>query len=490
MIRRSRTVVGILIVLMLTLVTVQHAAAQQDDAVIAIDIALEPGQAMEDRAHAANAALLADFPKGFALDATHHAHVTLLQCYVRTADLDKVYAAANGVLAKEDVAHWKLKATKYSSLILGPIGAVVIDVEATPDLVRLQRELIEALEPFTVKTGTTAAFYTTPDEPDIIPFLIDYVATYVSKSSGDNFHPHVTAGVANADFVKTVAAGPFEPITFSPDAATVYQLGDYGTARKLLQVLDQGPAAQGMVESIPLPPGYLPGYLAAGKTPNSLSLLPPPPGLGSAAQARDDTAAMAAVARSGGPRWMQAVEDADLHFPKVAETFSCAVGVRITEADTPRLYVLLRRSLVDAGLSTYPTKIKYQRVRPFMVDGRSTCTPGDEAALRKDGSYPSGHSAVGWAWALILVEAAPERAEAILARGRAFGQSRVECNAHWLSDTEEGRVMASGVVARLHDDAAFRDDLAAARSEIAAARAAGLGPTRDCARETAQLGAE
>ena len=173
--------------------------------------------------------------------------------------------------------------------------------------------------------------------------------------------------------------------------------------------------------------------------PNSLSLLPPPPALGSAAQARDDTAAIAAVARSGGPRWMQAVEDADLHFPKVAETFSCAVGVRITEADTPRLYVLLRRSLVDAGLSTYPTKIKYQRVRPFMVDGGATCTPGDEAALRKDGSYPSGHSALGWAWALILVEAAPERAEAILARGRAFGQSRVACNVHWLSDTEEGR---------------------------------------------------
>jgi acid phosphatase (class A) len=370
------------------------------------------------------------------------------------------------------------------------IGAVVIDVEVTPDLVRLQRELIEAAAPFTVKTGTAAAFYTTPDEPDIIPFLLDYVATYVSKSSGENFHPHVTVGIANAAFVKTMAAGPFEPITFSPDAATVYQLGDYGTARKELRVLVQwpapGPAAQGQVESIPLPPGYPPGYLAAGTTPNSLTLLPPPPAPGSAAQARDDDAAKAAVARSGGPRWMQAVEDADLHFPKVAETFSCAVGVRITEADTPRLYVLLRRSLVDVGLSTYPTKIKYQRARPFMVDGGPTCTPGDEAALRKDGSYPSGHSAVGWGWALILVEAAPERADAILARGRAFGQSRVECNVHWLSDTEEGRLMASGVVARLHDDAAFRDDLAAARSEIAAGRA----PTRDCAKEAAQLGAE
>jgi acid phosphatase (class A) len=248
------------------------------------------------------------------------------------------------------------------------------------------------------------------------------------------------------------------------------------------------PAVNGL-ESIPLPPGYLAGYLPRGALPNSLTLLPPPPAPGSAAQARDDAAAKAAVAAAGGPRWTQAVEDAYLHFPKVAETFSCALGVRITAADTPHLYTLLRRSLVDVGLSTYPTKLKYQRARPFTVDGGSTCTPNDEAALRKDGSYPSGHSAVGWGWALILVEAAPERADAILARGRAFGQSRVECNVHWLSDTEESRVMASATVARLHDEATFRADLAAARREIAAARAKGLGPTRDCPKEAAQLAA-
>jgi hypothetical protein len=238
---QMKPVMSLVVALALTLGAAEHAAAQQASAVTAIDVALEPGQAMEDRAHAANATLLADYPKGFPLDATHHAHVTLLQCYVRTADLDKVYAAANGVLAKEDVAHWKLTADKYSGLILGPIGAVVIDVKVAPDLARLQRELVEAETPYMVKTGTPAAFYTTPEEPDIIPWLIDYVATYVPKSSGENFHPHVTVGIGNAGFVKTMAAGPFDPITFSPDAATVYQLGDYGTARKQLKVLDQQP---------------------------------------------------------------------------------------------------------------------------------------------------------------------------------------------------------------------------------------------------------
>lgn len=275
-------------------------------------------------------------------------------------------------------------------------------------------------------------------------------------------------------------------------------IGNSKVAALLLLVLVAGcsargqpaPAAEQADRSIPLPPGFLPGYLPAGATPNSLTLVPPPPAPGSADQARDDAAAKAAVARAGGPRWMQAVEDADLHFPKVAETFSCAVGVRITEADTPHLYTLLRRSLVDVGLSTYPTKNKYERGRPFMVDGGPICTPSEEAVLRKDGSYPSGHSAIGWGWALILTEASPAQTDAILTRGRAFGQSRVACNVHWLSDVEEGRVMASATVARLHDDAAFKADLAAARAEIDAARAKGLGPTRDCAKEAAQLAAE
>ena len=88
-------------------------ARAQPMPVTAVDIALEPDATMIQRAMADNGRLLKEFPKGFALDATHHPHVTLLQQFVRTADLDKVYAAANAVLAKEKPASWKLKAYKY-----------------------------------------------------------------------------------------------------------------------------------------------------------------------------------------------------------------------------------------------------------------------------------------------------------------------------------------------------------------------------------------
>jgi acid phosphatase (class A) len=184
------------------------------------------------------------------------------------------------------------------------------------------------------------------------------------------------------------------------------------------------------------------------------------------------------------------VSDADLSFPHAANTFSCALGVEASKTNTPHLYRLLAGSLIDVGLSTYPTKTKYQRVRPFVVNSTPTCTPGQEALLRRDGSYPSGHSAIGWGWALILTEAAPDRADAILARGRAFGESRVVCNVHWLSDTEEGRVIAAATVAKLNSVPEFRADVDAARAEILAARAAGHSPTRDCAAEAVALAGE
>ena len=234
-------------------------------------------------------------------------------------------------------------------------------------------------------------------------------------------------------------------------------------------------------------PGILAGYLQSEALPNSLTLIPPPPAKGSAALALDEEISRKSLALRGTPRWKLAAKDAELMFPEAAVTFSCALGIPITEQDTPHLYMLLRRTLADAGLSTYTAKNHYQRTRPFMVNKESTCTPDEEEHLMKDGSYPSGHTAIGWAWALILCEIAPERADAILARGRAFGESRNICNVHWHSDVVEGRFMGATAVARLHADPAFRAEMEAAKGELAAVRAKGLKPTRDCKAETDAL---
>lgn len=214
-------------------------------------------------------------------------------------------------------------------------------------------------------------------------------------------------------------------------------------------------------------PGILQGYLDAKTLPNSLNLIPEAPVQGSAAQKLDNAISQHSFALQGTPRWEMATRDADLSFPNAAQTFSCALGVPVNEKQTPHLYLLLRRTVADAGLATYTAKNHYQRVRPFLLNRKPICTPDEREALKTDGSHPSGHTAVGWAWVLILAEIAPEHADAILARGRAFGESRVICNVHWHSDVVEGRFIGASVVAKLHADPQFNSDLEAAKKELA-----------------------
>ncbi len=236
-----------------------------------------------------------------------------------------------------------------------------------------------------------------------------------------------------------------------------------------------------------LRPGYARGYLDRKALPDSLALLPGPPAEGSAQQAADLAAHRAYRALRGTPRWQLAADDANLKFPKAAETFSCALDLTISQERTPHLNMLLRRSLVDAGLATYAAKNAYARTRPFVVLEEATCAPADEPALSKDGSYPSGHAALGWAWALILAELAPDRANAVLQRGYEFGQSRVICGVHWQSDVDVGRVVGAAAVARLHADPVFRAQMTAARAEISDDRAKGLRSRRDCKSEASAL---
>jgi hypothetical protein len=217
--------------------TAAHAQTTTENSVTAIDIALEPDGTMVQRAQAANARLLQDFPKGFALDATHHPHVTMLQQFVRTADLDKVYAAAGRVFTEQKPLSWKLKAFKYYYIPSPPVGLAGIVVEPTPDLLRLQQKLIAAVTSFTARTGTPAAFMSTEEGRDIQASLIDYVADFVKIAAGPKFNPHVTTGVGTETYLNKLLGEPFDAFMFSPVGASVYQLGSFGTARKELKAL-------------------------------------------------------------------------------------------------------------------------------------------------------------------------------------------------------------------------------------------------------------
>jgi len=202
--------------------------------VIAIDILLEPDATMLKHAEASNQQLLAVYPKGFALDAAHRPHITLIQRFVRTADLDQVYAAVGKIFANANVNAMKLEAFKYYYAPAGADGVAGICAKPTPELLKLQADLIAAVAPFTVETGPIGAFTAPQDDPATDAALIQYVSTFVPKMTGEHFNPHVSIGVAPRDYLDKMLAGPFEPFTSSPAGAAVFQLGPYGTAAKKL----------------------------------------------------------------------------------------------------------------------------------------------------------------------------------------------------------------------------------------------------------------
>jgi phosphoglycolate phosphatase-like HAD superfamily hydrolase len=207
-------------------------APENHDGVTAIDILLEPDATMLKNAEAANARLRKSFPGGFALDETHQPHISCLQRYVKTEDLEEVYAAVDQVLAEERPNDWKLKAYRYYFLPWKNIGLAGIVIEPTDDLVRFQQKLIDAIAPFTEKTGTAGAFVTTKEEPEINQPTLDYVASFVPNETGKKYNPHVSIGISTQDYLKEMLDESFEEFTFSPVGVSVYHLGNLGTARE------------------------------------------------------------------------------------------------------------------------------------------------------------------------------------------------------------------------------------------------------------------
>jgi hypothetical protein len=209
--------------------------------ITAIDVLLLPDATMLEHAAANNARLLGVFPKGFALDAVHHPHITMLQAFVRTVDLDQFYAAEEKVLAAANVNAMKLEAFKYYYAPAGATGVAGICAKPTPAILKLQADIIAAAGPFMVQAGPIGAFTAPHEDPAIDAGIIQYVSTFVSTMAGESFNPHVTTGVAPREYLDKMLAEPFESFTFSPAGAAIYQLGPFGTAAKKVKEWDLKP---------------------------------------------------------------------------------------------------------------------------------------------------------------------------------------------------------------------------------------------------------
>lgn len=229
------------------------------------------------------------------------------------------------------------------------------------------------------------------------------------------------------------------------------------------------------------------GYLTPGAF-DVLAILPAAPRPGDPRAIADRAIFRATRALVGTARWAMATNDVKLAPADMMRDFSCATGIMLTPQIAPRTATLIARASFDTARGTGIAKNFYKRQRPFLIDQGTICQPAADVADSYD--YPSGHTTAGWTWATLLAELAPDRATPILARGRAFGESRVVCGVHNASAVEGGRLSASATLTAARDVPAFKANLAAARDEMDALRRDPRTPKpapAQCSREAALI---
>lgn len=214
-------------------------------------------------------------------------------------------------------------------------------------------------------------------------------------------------------------------------------------------------------EDTPRPAAYLPEAAIDFR-----AFLASPPEPDSIADFADRAGVLSVQERANAARWQDAESDAAYVYAR----FALAFGRPIDRGVRPNTITLLNRTLRDVANIAFKAKGEFQRARPFQrfqlkrICGKDPAPPPDPNPKDRS-SYPSGHSAYGWAVALVLAQVAPERAPALMAKAAEYGESRVVCGVHFPSDVEAGHAIAIAVVDRLQSSPKFQQDLQRARKE-------------------------
>jgi membrane-associated phospholipid phosphatase len=172
-------------------------------------------------------------------------------------------------------------------------------------------------------------------------------------------------------------------------------------------------------------------------------------------------------ALKGTPRWDLATSDVS---GSMYDHFAVALGVRLTPAQAPVLTALLERAGDDRSIVGL-AKTHWATRRPYLDKKDAPICEAKSDHLAGNPDYPSGHSAHGMHVAMILAELAPSHADALYARGREYAESRYICGSHSASAAEAGMQSGAIIYAAEHTSSLFRQDMDAARAEVAAALA-------------------
>ena len=211
-------------------------------------------------------------------------------------------------------------------------------------------------------------------------------------------------------------------------------------------------------------------YFTKAQLPNMANILPAPPEFESARFVADQSQYLwGKLQRLDEARCAQAQRDAVYSMATIIEEFGGIFGLEITKEDTPEIYSILQDVCASCDSIYSDAKAYFNRMRPYTYYNEGTIVPEKEEKHRYEGSYPSGHTVLGWTSALLLadINTSPKAMEGLLARGYEFGQSRVIAGYHWQSDVDAGRMAGSVLYQMIRNHERFIGQLERARAEFA-----------------------
>lgn len=237
-------------------------------------------------------------------------------------------------------------------------------------------------------------------------------------------------------------------------------------------------------------------------------LLPAPPKAGSPEQQRDLQAVldMQASNRNNTERRQVAIDDSEASCFRYADV----LGIAFDAKQLPKTAEFLKKATGDGGSAAGIVKSYWKRPRPYIVSDKvekladmdpefvkkkaeerkakekqdkatkdaaeAKVDPEEEkkkAAERQkeqdNTSYPSGHSTMGTLCAIFLTQMLPEKQSELFMRAETYRESRMIVGAHFRTDIEGGRALATAVAAVMSQNFAFQRDEAEARGELRAA---------------------
>ena len=199
--------------------------------------------------------------------------------------------------------------------------------------------------------------------------------------------------------------------------------------------------------------------------PNGLKILNEPVDTASNRYYGDMAQYMAGKADRATERGAQAKADADCSLDALLAAFSTPLGKKLDSKKTPALAALISesRNALQKNASELAGSARFRK-SPYAQLGEA---PFAGTIDKTVSSYPSAESEIGWGVALILTEIAPDHANDILTLGYRMGASGIITGQHWATDITSARIMAAGMVARLHADEAFLKLLEQAKKEYA-----------------------